>query len=105
MNKEDIQAARKRWEAATKAGCPLCTIEIDANGNVTHEPGCALADLPAALDALEAAQEAVSLLLQAFDPCHPAACKQDCFNFDNGHGYEVQEGAKARAYAILGESE
>lgn len=47
------------------------------------------------------ARELLDLMMQAFDPLHPAACHQDCFDYSDGHGYEMQEIAKDEARAYL----
>ena len=52
---------------------------------------------------LAIADKALDLLLQAFDPTHESACPQECFNTSDGHGHELQEGAKIQAKAALEE--
>jgi hypothetical protein len=55
---------------------------------------------------LKAKDDALDLMLQAFDPGHPNACTQECFDTSDGHGYEVQDIAKRKAYkALEGESD
>jgi hypothetical protein len=46
-------------------------------------------------------REALELMRQAFDPTHPAACHQECFDTSDGHGYEVQDAALDAARAAL----
>ena len=48
-------------------------------------------------------REALKTMMQAFDPDWPGACQQDCFDTSDGHGYEMQEIAKEKAKAALGE--
>lgn len=46
-------------------------------------------------------EDALRLMLQAFDPTWPGACAQDCFDTSDGHGYEMQEVAKSAAKEAL----
>jgi hypothetical protein len=52
-------------------------------------------------EVIKQATEALDLMLQAFDPEHPAACTQECFDSSDGHGPEIQEIAKKKAYQAL----
>ena len=54
---------------------------------------------------LTAMEEALRLMLQAFDPQWPGACAQDCFDTSDGHGYEMQEMAKQHAQDALAQKE
>lgn len=53
------------------------------------------------MDAAPALLEALTLMMQAFDPGWPGACRQECFDTSDGHGYEMQEHAKATARAAI----
>ena len=81
-NAEDKKVG-KSWELLAEGILELCA-EID---RLTEE--------------LKAKDEALYLMLQAFDPEHPNACTQECFDTSDGHGYEIQEIAKRIAYKAL----
>jgi hypothetical protein len=55
------------------------------------------------LDRIAELERALDLMLQAFDPDHPAACHQECFDTPDGHGYEMQDHAKKVSRAALGQ--
>jgi hypothetical protein len=70
--------------------------------------GIPIFDIGDLIQALRASEERVrelekglDLMLQAFDPKHPGACHQDCFDTSDGHGYEMQEHAKDTANRLL----
>jgi len=55
------------------------------------------AENKAQAERIEKLEKALDTMLQAFDPEHPAACDQECFDTSDGHGYEMQDLAKSRA--------